>query len=506
MSFLKSPRNLTIIALISILSACGGGGSDPTEASASDIAVGTSLSGPTPFISFLPINGSSIKKIIRYDYTIEPLPGSVSKPVHVSYSPDALIQKKYLTGGADTMTMPIFGLYAGNSNRIKILLRFSDNSVQEIDTAISTPVYVDPSGVYDHVNILKKRTENDKIDFDYFLMKSSTNGPMVVDTDGQIRWVSPLAINAYSSIFSENKFIVGDADSTDIHIIELDGKIANTVLNTTNYQKFHHNIDSGKNALLGEFNTLVGGEDNLESTLAEFTPSGEILNQWDFAAILGNYMSSNGDDPSTFIRPGVDWFHMNASTYDASDDSIIASSRENFVIKIDYHTGNIKWILGDPTKYWYTFPSLRAKALNLNADGLYPIGQHAISMTSDGFMMLFNNGAPSYNQPSDKPTGASRSYSAVSVYSIDTTYMSANNIWNFDYDKSISSRICSSAYQTANRSTIISYATANDGSNARLVGLDPAGNVVFDFEYTNKSTCSSSWNANVIRFEDLKIM
>jgi hypothetical protein len=35
------------------------------------------------------------------------------------------------------------------------------------------------------------------------------------------------------------------------------------------------------------------------------------------------------------------------------------SSRENFVIAIDYDSGNIKWILGDPTKHWYEFQSLR---------------------------------------------------------------------------------------------------------------------------------------------------
>ena len=45
----------------------------------------------------------------------------------------------------------------------------------------------------------------------------------------------------------------------------------------------------------------------------------------------------------------------------------MVSSRENFVMKLDYHTGNIIWILWDPSKYWYTFPSLRAKALTLAA-------------------------------------------------------------------------------------------------------------------------------------------
>ena len=83
------------------------------------------------------------------------------------------------------------------------------------------------------------------------------------------------------------------------------------------------------------------------------------------------------------MRPGVDWFHTNAAVYDASTRSLIVSSRENFIMSVDYDTGAIRWVLGDPTKYWNAFPSLRAKALTLTGSGLYPIGQHALSFTSD---------------------------------------------------------------------------------------------------------------------------
>ena len=79
------------------------------------------------------------------------------------------------------------------------------------------------------------------------------------------------------------------------------------------------------------------------------------------------------------VRPPNDWFHTNSAIYDARDDSLIVSAREHFVMKIDYETGAIRWVLGDPTKYWYQFSSLRAKALTLDSGGLYPIGQHALS-------------------------------------------------------------------------------------------------------------------------------
>src|SRR2546423_5606830 len=87
---------------------------------------------------------------------------------------------------------------------------------------------------------------------------------------------------------------------------------------------------------------------------------------------------------SQFVYPlPSDWFHNNAVTYNRADDSIAISSRENFVICLDYETSAIKWILGDTTKHWAQFPSLAQYALTLGPNTLPPIGQHALSVTYD---------------------------------------------------------------------------------------------------------------------------
>jgi hypothetical protein len=192
---------------------------------------------------------------------------------------------------------------------------------------------------------------------------------------------------------------------------------------------------------------------------------------------------------------------MNAATYDPSDDSVIVSSRENFLIKLDYSTGRIVWILGDPTKYWYTFPSLRAKALALETGGLYPIGQHAVSITPDGRVMVFNDGYPSLNQPPGAPAGQSRTYSAVSAYSIDAASGNAQEVWRFDYGQTIFTPYCSSAYELPGGSLLVNYAADANGTGARLVGLDAAHDVVFDFAYPTTG-CATSWNAVPIALED----
>ena len=59
-------------------------------------------------------------------------------------------------------------------------------------------------------------------------------------------------------------------------------------------------------------------------------------------------MLAGGDDPSGFVYPvGTDWFHNNATTYNKADNTLIVSSRENFVIAVDYDTP-ARWGEKDP--------------------------------------------------------------------------------------------------------------------------------------------------------------
>jgi len=476
----------------------------PTQAATSDITIVSNEPGVTPFISFVKFSGSSIANLAAVRYTIAPNPGSVSKPVDVRYTFDALRQRRYVVAGSSTFIVPVFGLYSGRVNHVFVALQFQDDSSQILAVEVTTSPYTDPNSFYDNATILKSRAPDSPLGFDFFFMKSSRGTPVVVDTDGEIRWVGAGVANAMSSLLDGNAFMIGSADSPKLKRLELDGSMSDTFLRAPSYTRFHHNIDPGKQGLLAEFDVQGIDVTHLESTLAEIAPSGGVEKEWDFEALLHDYMLKQGDDPTGFVRPGSDWFHMNAATYNPSDDSLIVSSRENFVIKVDYNTGDIIWIFGDPTKYWYTFPSLRGKALTLTDGGLYPIGQHAVSITRDGLLLMFNNGAASFNQPAGQPAGGSRTYSAVSAYAIDSAAFTAREAWRFDYDQSIMSDICSSVYEMLDGSLLISYAFVNRGASARLVGLNPEHHIAFDFQYPN-SGCSASWNARGIPFDSLRV-
>jgi hypothetical protein len=368
---------------------------------------------------------------------------------------------------------------------------------------VQTAAYVDPNGIYDAPTVLTKRAAGSALGFDFFALKSSIGTPVIVDSDGAVRWVGDSAAipSGSASQFDGTGFVIGNGFAPEISKLELDGTITTVPLATSTLTMFHHNVETGRVGFLGEFLTSA----DFESTIAEFDLSGNILKVWDFAQIVGDYMSSMGDDPTNFVRRGSDWFHSNASYYDPRDDSLIVSSRENFVIKVDYDTGKIIWILGDPTKFWWTFPSLRAKALTLDSNSLPPIGQHALSITSNGLLMMFNNGYQSGTQPVGAPAGDFRTYSAVSAYRIDETAKTATEEWRFDNDQSINSRICSSAYEVTDHSLLVNYSVASEGTRVRVLGLSPTHDLVFDLEYLNQGGCNTSWNAIPIPLEDLTI-
>jgi arylsulfate sulfotransferase len=471
--------------------------------------------GSSPFLYFAQLVGSDLSALTALksvSYVIQPKPGTASKPVSVSYTISYLSRRGYVAPSTRAVTVPVIGLYAGYANQVTLTLQFDDGSNQFVPIEITTSPYTDPNNVYDHVSVLKSRVSGTPLGFDFFALKSGLGTPVVVDTDGNVRWTGPLSgkstepviASSWSSTFVDNGFLVGDPSSTMLRRIELDGSISETSLHSPDYTKFHHNIDPGKQGLLIDIDAIVGGVEQSESNLVEIDTTGTVLKEWDLAKLVSDYMRANGDDPSTFVRPGVDWFHLNGAAYDKSDDSLVVSSRENFLMKLDYESGHIIWILGDPTKYWYTIPSLRAKAVTLTNGGLYPIGQHAPSITWNGLVMVFNNGTASFNQPTGQSAGQTRAYSAVSTYRIDARNLLGQEAWDFDYNQTISSIVCSSAYETSDQSILIDYAVAENATKTRLVGLNANHDVIFDFQYVNSGSCSTSWNAIPVPFEHLR--
>jgi arylsulfate sulfotransferase len=505
-------RGVSAVGLSLTLYGCGTGSTTAStpqtnepSAQQSGISITGSQAGITPFISSIQFTGQNVSKVTSVTFNISPKPNSVSLPVTVTWSAATLSARGYLQ--ANVINLPVFGLYAGYQNQVSFQFDFDDGTVQYLQYQIATQPYTDPSGVNLNPTIIKARAPGSTLGFNFFIMKSLTGSPVIVDTDAQVRWIVPASGTA-AVYYTNGQFVTGSQSAPTVTVLQFDGTQSTPQINLPQplLASFTHNIDPGPSGELAEFNGTDDLGDSIDDIVAEILPfsTQPPIQTFDMADILTSYMQANGDDASAFVRPGIDWFHVNASTYDPSDNSVIISSRENFLIKVNYSTHDIVWILGDPTKYWYTFPSLRAKALTLTAGGDYPIGQHGVSITADGYVMVFNDGFASLNPPPGEPAGLNRTFSEVSAYSVNSTTMTAQNVWNFNYGQTIFSGICGSSYESG-KSYLVDFATADNRQEARLVGLDANKKVVFDFQYASPVACGVAWNAIPISMENLQI-
>jgi arylsulfate sulfotransferase len=476
-----------------------------TQADDTTITINGHTPGVTPFISNLSLTASITYTAVleSIQFTIAPKPGSVTRPLSGTYADYYLVNRGFENPQTGEITLPVYGLYAGRANPVTLTYRFQDGSSKQAHTTIRTAAYDDQCG-FNIATLLQPRTDSTDLSYDYiFIMNGGcgNNSPVIIDTDNEVRWVGPTSISfalSASSLFINNA--VYETQGATLRRVDLNGTI--TWLgdySSQGVENFHHNIDPGKTGALLEADTT----DYYETVVMEVDFSGKLLKTWNLADIISAAMRAGGDDPSQFVFQRTpdsrnDWFHNNAVTYNRADDSLIVSSRENFVIAIDYETGAIKWILGDPTKKWYQFPSLRQFALRVAPGSLAPIGQHGLSITYDQALLLHDNGAPSFFQ--HFPNEASRDYSSPRKYQLDLNTKVATEVWNYEQNQSVYSGFCSCVYEDAPLNYLIDFSAAMGG--AIVIGLDAEGNKIFGYQYADG--CGAAYNSRPIHLESTK--
>jgi arylsulfate sulfotransferase len=474
----------------------------PDQAKAGSVIVNGQTAGPTPFISQLQLTASPPASIKSIKFQITPKVLSVTRPIAATYLSAYLTKRGYYNSQTGAILLPVFGLYDNYANTVTLTCLFTDNSTQQVTVIVTTPPFNDSCG-YSTPIVIQARTNSTALSYDYILIKNpcGTSSPVIIDTDGRIRWVGTTGFASFPSTLFQNSIYIAGGTST-LYRMELDGTFgALRDYNSAGVNNFHHNIDFGKRGVILEVDTPA----QLEAVDMEIDGLGNVLKIWNLADIITAVMTAGGDDATEFVKPSpTDWFHNNAATYKKSDDSLLVSSRENFVIALDYATGVIKWIFGDSTKQWYQFQSLRNFALALDANTLPPIGQHALSITKDDKLLLFDNGTASLNHT---PAGAGRSYSAPRKYQINTQTKVATELWNYPNGQAFYSGYCSSVYEDVPLNYLIDYAIINNIAPpalfAEVLGLDASGNKIFDYRYPTTG-CDTAWNAIPVHLEEMQ--
>src|SRR6476659_7575036 len=472
------------------------------EADDTTITITGHTVGATPFISNLTLEVSNTTVLKSIRFTIDPKPGSVTRPLSGTYANYYLVDRGFeQPPPATTVTVPVYGLYAGYTNIVRLTYRFMDGSSKQAVTSITTATFDDTCG-YDNPTIVQARKKSRDLSYDYLMVKGNCSyfEPAIIDTDGALRWVGTANLSAGNVILFDNAVYLGHGPL--LTRMELDGAFRQIGdYSSLGIVTFHHNIDRGKVGIILDATTTT----HMNSTLLEVDISGTVLKRWEMSEIISAAMRAGGDDPSHFVYPRpTDWFHINGSAYNRADDSLIVSSRENFLICLDYKTKAIKWILGDKTKKWYQFPSLRRFALTLAPGSLPPIGQHSPSITHDQNLLVFDNGFESVLQ---NPRGEHRDYASPRKYSLDLVRRVATEVWNYPADQNIHCPLCSSIYEDAPFNYLIDYAFVNGGLGipvfAQLLGLNAAGDRIFHYQYP-AINCGKIYRAFPVHLENIK--
>ncbi len=171
--------------------------------------------------------------------------------------------------------------------------------------------------------------------------------------------------------------------------------------------------------------------DVVGDTIVEFDHNGRIVWSWNaFDHLDLNRIGYLTFDSYWQVRgfPGHwDWTHGNGVTYDTRDDSVIVSLRnQDAIIKIDRATSEVKWILAAHEDW---SPEFQEKLLTPVGDVVWPSHGHNPRVTSDGNIVMFDNGILQARPFSDLPKSPNETFSRGVEYAVDEENMTVRQVW-----------------------------------------------------------------------------
>src|SRR2546423_5754674 len=285
---------------------------DANQADDTIITITGNTAGTPPFISNLSLEISNTAVLKNIQFGIAPKPGSLTRPLSGTYSNDYLVSRGFEPpppATNTTVTLPVYGLYAGYTNTVTLTYRFMDGSSKQAVTSITTAAFDDQGCGYNNPTRLQPRTTSTSLSYDYMFDRSACGdySPIILDSDGALRWVSPLptlsALFASSTFFDNAVYVT---QLSQLFRVELDGAVEMLAdYSNIGVVNLHHNIDPGKTGVLIEPDTTS----YFESTILEVNSSdGTVLKTLNMADIISAAMIAGGDDPSQFVYPTPsDW-------------------------------------------------------------------------------------------------------------------------------------------------------------------------------------------------------
>lgn len=320
----------------------------------------------------------------------------------------------------------VYGLYPDKENEVEIKFNTKEKEITrtyKIKTDKLPEDFILPTSV---------KADKEKLNNDlYFFTPSSKGYTCAYDVNGDVRWyLSNYALwdntrleNGHMLISTE-RLINNPYYMTGLYEIDMFGKIYKEYSLPGGYHHDYFEMPNG--------NLLVASDDfyNKNGTVEDYIveldrKTGEIVKTFDLKDIL------KMEDGKSENWSNYDWFHNNSVWYDEKTNSITLSGRhQDAVINIDYKTGKLNWIIGDPTSWSKKYQKYFFKPIG--DDFEWQWSQHAAMITPEGYVFILDNGN-NKSKIKEEYVSAEDSYTRGVMYEINTDDMTIKQV--FEYGK-----------------------------------------------------------------------
>lgn len=399
----------------------------------------------------------------------------------------------------------ISGLYLKGDTELQLILEEKDGKIKKKKIKVKARENtVNKENFIVRINNLEKNN--------FYYVRGYSNLGIIIDNFGSIRGIKKIGIEGGVHLKNGN-YLNGFGKRNIIFEENEIGKILK-VYELGKYSYHHHALEMEN----GNFLLAVNKDDavkidqdgkkieTVEDHIIEIDrATGKIVKEWDIGDILDVNRLYQG------MGKGGDWFHMNSFIYDKKDNSLIISGNNQGVIKIDYETGKLKWIMAYHKDWGRAGRDGKSKDLNkyllyaTDKDGNrysddiqkgnksieefeFPVGQHDLSWVGENQILMFDNRrltAPVFKNQSKK-------YSRAVIYEIDEKNMNIKEIWSFgkELKDELYSSVVSSAEQIGNSILIGAGAVENSNSdNGRIIQVNKdTKDIELDIVYTTNSS------------------
>lgn len=375
-----------------------------------------------PNVILNPYGNSPLTALVMFQTT-----DAVSPTVTI-HGDDELTTFEHTFDAATNHYLPIYGLYADRDNLVTI--EYEENSTKiSKDLTIKTGALPDNMVRPIDITSNKSKLTNDL----YFFTPSSQGYTMAYDVNGNVRWY--LTNNALWKIdrldnghllVSTERRVNSPYYMTGLYEMDLMGKIYAEFDLPGGYHHDYYEMPDGN--LLVASNDFTSGDGTVEDVIVELDrQTGDIVRQFDLKDILDT------DDGKSENWSSYDWFHNNSVWYDQTTNTVILSGRhKDAVIGLDYNSGDLKWIIGDPTNWDEEYQQYFFTPIGSNFEWQW--SQHAAMVTPEGYIFILDNGN-NKSKNADSYVPASQSYTRGVMYKIDTDNMTIEQVWQYGKER-----------------------------------------------------------------------